>query len=119
MEKYTVCLLMQVTQVNESMEREKQQSLELTQKQSSSSNIGEKSKAKDNWSENELQTLIKAVNLFPAGTNARYTVLLQFGYQPSLINFLNILIITLSVFQKTRINCNRCRTILPCCNKES
>lgn len=25
-----------------------------------------------NWSEDDLQLLIKAVNLFPAGTNSRY-----------------------------------------------
>lgn len=72
-----VCLLMQVSQVNESIEKEKQQSLELAQKQSSSSSSGDKSKVKDNWSDNELQTLIKAVNLFPAGTNARYTALIS------------------------------------------
>lgn len=29
-----------------------------------------------NWSEDDLQLLIKAVNLFPAGTNSRWVVCL-------------------------------------------
>lgn len=70
--------LAEVSQVNESIEKEKQQSLELAQKQSSSSSSGDKSKVKDNWSDNELQTLIKAVNLFPAGTNARWETIANF-----------------------------------------
>lgn len=33
-----------------------------------------------NWSEDDLQLLIKAVNLFPAGTNSRYLQLLNSMY---------------------------------------
>ena len=57
--------------MNDRLELEKKQMLEMSQKSSSSQNAGDKAKAKDNWSEPEIQTLIKAVNLFPAGTNAR------------------------------------------------
>lgn len=57
--------------MQEALEIEKKRSLELAQKQSTSGAGSDKSKAKDFWSDAEIQTLIKAVNLFPAGTNDR------------------------------------------------
>jgi DnaJ homolog subfamily C member 2 len=62
-----------MSELNEQLEEEKRKQLEqLRQSQSNASGAGDKSKGgKDNWSELEIQTLIKAVNLFPAGTNAR------------------------------------------------
>jgi DnaJ family protein C protein 2 len=52
------------------MEKEKQELLEASQKSSKSAG-SEGLKGKGAWSEEELQALIKGVNLFPAGTNAR------------------------------------------------
>jgi len=60
----------QVKDMNDQSEREKQQLREATLKQAAAG--GDKVKAKDNWSEAELQMLIKAVNQFPSGTNNRY-----------------------------------------------
>ena len=61
-----------MNELNEQLEEEKRKQVELLrQSQSNMGGAGDKSKGKDNWSELEIQTLIKAVNLFPAGTNAR------------------------------------------------
>jgi DnaJ family protein C protein 2 len=67
------CLsLVKMNELNEQLEDEKRKQLEqLRQSQSNVNAAGDKSRNKDNWSELEIQTLIKAVNLFPAGTNAR------------------------------------------------
>lgn len=63
-------------ELNEQLENEKRQQLEQAQRagQSSSSSTGSRD-SKDNWSEAEIQMLIKAVNLFPAGTNSRSAAL--------------------------------------------
>jgi len=51
---------------------EKRQQLEQTQRTGQSSGAGARSHdINDNWTEAEIQLLIKAVNMFPAGTNAR------------------------------------------------
>ena len=55
--------------MNDGLEKEKQQQLEAATRQSGRSEGG-KSSSKS-WSDAETQMLIKAVNLFPAGTNAR------------------------------------------------
>ena len=64
--------------MNAKLEAEKQKQMEATQRQSKASGEG---KSKKPWSEEEMALLIKAVNLFPAGTVARYEdVYLHDGY---------------------------------------
>lgn len=59
-------------ELNEQLENEKRQQLEQAQKAGQSSGGGTGSRdGKDNWTEAEIQMLIKAVNLFPAGTSSR------------------------------------------------
>jgi len=64
----------QVKELNDRLEEEKQQQLEQAQRAghngSAGGSIGSRD-GKDNWTEAEIQMLIKAVNLFPAGTNSR------------------------------------------------
>ena len=61
-----------MTELNEQLENEKRQQLEQAQKAAQSSGGGSGSRdSKDNWTEAEIQMLIKAVNLFPAGTSSR------------------------------------------------
>jgi DnaJ family protein C protein 2 len=56
------------------IEEEKKKQMEVFQKQSS----GEGSQGKGKlWSEAEIQTLIKGVNLFPAGTKERFVFVLN------------------------------------------
>ncbi|CAJ0960998.1 unnamed protein product [Ranitomeya imitator] len=70
----------QIAEVNAQIKREKEQE-EARMRQStrgaeqSSSGGGGSSKS---WSEDDLQLLIKAVNLFPAGTNARWEVIANY-----------------------------------------
>ncbi|XP_056429472.1 dnaJ homolog subfamily C member 2 [Hyla sarda] len=70
----------QVAEVNAQIKKEKEQE-EARMRQStkgaeqSSSGGGVSSKS---WSEDDLQLLIKAVNLFPAGTNARWDVIANY-----------------------------------------
>ncbi|XP_069833977.1 dnaJ homolog subfamily C member 2 [Dendropsophus ebraccatus] len=70
----------QIVEVNAQIKREKEQE-EARMRQStkgaeqSSSGGGGSSKS---WSEDDLQLLIKAVNLFPAGTNARWEVIANY-----------------------------------------
>ncbi|CAL1544236.1 unnamed protein product [Lymnaea stagnalis] len=60
--------------VNQQIEEEKRQQLELTQQKS----VGDHQNVRKLWSEAETQTLIKAVNLFPAGTQDRWEVIANF-----------------------------------------
>ncbi|XP_044136096.1 dnaJ homolog subfamily C member 2 [Bufo gargarizans] len=70
----------QIAEVNAQIKKEKEQE-EARMRQStkaaeqSSSGGGGSSKS---WSEDDLQLLIKAVNLFPAGTNARWDVIANY-----------------------------------------
>ena len=59
-----------MTAVNEQMEREKMELMKSTQKPDTGSEGGGSAK-RARWPEEEKQQLIKAVNLFPAGTVAR------------------------------------------------
>ena len=60
--------------MNAQLDKEKQQLLDQVQKQGSSGSEGRTKGVKGNWQEQEVQLLIKAVNLFPAGTSQRYAI---------------------------------------------
>ena len=61
----------QVRVLNEESEREKQKQLELTQRGGAGRSEGGASSKGAAWGADEVEALIKAVNLFPAGTMAR------------------------------------------------
>lgn len=63
---------LQVESLNQQLEMEKQKLAASTQKSSTSSE--EKSNNSKPWSPDDLQLLVKGVNLFPAGTNNRYII---------------------------------------------
>uniref|UniRef100_A0A7M4F7Q7 DnaJ homolog subfamily C member 2 n=1 Tax=Crocodylus porosus TaxID=8502 RepID=A0A7M4F7Q7_CROPO len=70
----------QIEEVNEQIRREKEeaearirQASKSSERSTSSGGGGSK-----NWSEDDLQLLIKAVNLFPAGTNSRWEVIANY-----------------------------------------
>ncbi|CAG5124699.1 unnamed protein product [Candidula unifasciata] len=63
-----------VKDFNDQMEEEKKKQLELTQQKSG----GITTSTKKIWTETETQTLIKGVNLFPAGTQDRWEVIANF-----------------------------------------
>ena len=70
-----------VAQVNRRIDQEKQQTLQSATGSSSSAATAAaagKKKGAGNWSPEELNLLIKAVNLFPAGTNQRWEVVANF-----------------------------------------
>ncbi|XP_036748295.1 dnaJ homolog subfamily C member 2 isoform X2 [Manis pentadactyla] len=69
-----------IEEINEQMRKEKEEAEARTRQASknaekSSGGGGNDSK---NWSEDDLQLLIKAVNLFPAGTNSRWEVIANY-----------------------------------------
>ena len=64
----TALLSLQLKELNDQIEKEKQHQLDMMKKQSAGSSSGGGGKQ---WSEEEMQMLIKAVNVFPAGTNQR------------------------------------------------
>ncbi|XP_005111497.1 dnaJ homolog subfamily C member 2 [Aplysia californica] len=66
--------LSKIQEVNDEIEKEKKLHLEMTQQKSG----GDNSSVKKSWSEAETQTLIKGVNLFPAGTQDRWEVIANF-----------------------------------------
>ncbi|RZF43505.1 hypothetical protein LSTR_LSTR005241 [Laodelphax striatellus] len=73
--------LKSVEQTEKRIESERNQHLESNNvKVNSSSTVGSVSAAKKNteWPADELQMLIKAVNMFPAGTNQRWEVVANF-----------------------------------------
>ncbi|XP_061496440.1 dnaJ homolog subfamily C member 2 isoform X2 [Rhineura floridana] len=69
----------QIDEVNEQIRREKEEAdarmRQATKSSEKSTGGGVGSK---NWSEDDLQLLIKAVNLFPAGTNSRWEVIANY-----------------------------------------
>lgn len=69
--------LQQVKELKEKMEKEKMQQLEALQKQS----VSESSHVSKDWSEQEMQFMVSAVNLFPAGTRDRWEVISNFIIQ--------------------------------------
>ncbi|NWH61099.1 DNJC2 protein, partial [Geococcyx californianus] len=65
----------QIEEINEQIRREKEEAearMRQATKSSEKSTTGGGGGSK-NWPEDDLQLLIKAVNLFPAGTNSRYS----------------------------------------------
>jgi len=60
-----------VKELNDQLETEKRQQLEQAQRGSQSSGSAGSHDSNDNWTDAEIQLLIKAVNMFPAGTNSR------------------------------------------------
>jgi len=72
-------LLKELDSMKASIEAERMQSIKLAVSGTSTTEKG-KTSAKE-WSHDELQLLIKAVNLFPAGTNKRWEVVAEFVNQ--------------------------------------
>lgn len=65
--------ILQIEEINEQIRREKEEAearMRQATKSSEKSTTGGGGGSK-NWPEDDLQLLIKAVNLFPAGTNSR------------------------------------------------
>ncbi|KAJ0037044.1 hypothetical protein NL108_016425, partial [Boleophthalmus pectinirostris] len=69
----------QVEEVNQALQREREAEVQAQQaaRASEQASGGGGSGAKG-WTEDDLQLLIKAVNLFPAGTNARWEVIANY-----------------------------------------
>lgn len=64
-------------EVNAQLQREKEAEVQMRQAARSAEQAsGGGGAGGKGWNEEDLQLLIKAVNLFPAGTNARYTLTL-------------------------------------------
>ena len=61
----------QVKELNAQLEEEKRQQLEQAQRAGHSGGTIGLRDGRDNWTDTEIQMLIKAVNLFPAGTSSR------------------------------------------------
>ncbi|CAL1277549.1 unnamed protein product [Larinioides sclopetarius] len=76
--------LLEVESLKKQMELEKEQLIASAQR-SSSSNDDKKASQKP-WSPADLQLLVKGVNLFPAGTNNRWEVIVAFMEQHSTSN---------------------------------
>lgn len=74
-EKAKEAFLAKVSELQDQLDRDKRQHLEAAQKSSAGGGGGGDRKA---WSDDELQMLIKAVNLFPAGTQDRWEVIAAF-----------------------------------------
>lgn len=71
-EKAKASFLKEVDELEKRLEREKQELLETAQKSSAKGGSNATKGPKGSWSDEEVQALIKAVNLFPAGTASRY-----------------------------------------------
>ncbi|GAA6094516.1 dnaJ homolog subfamily C member 2 [Tachysurus ichikawai] len=68
----------QVQEVNAQLQREREAEVRTQQAARSSENANAGSGVSKGWNEEDLQLLIKAVNLFPAGTNARWEVIANY-----------------------------------------
>ncbi|XP_073095075.1 dnaJ homolog subfamily C member 2 isoform X2 [Manis javanica] len=69
-----------IEEINEQMRKEKEEA-EARMRQASKNaekSSGGGGNGSKNWSEDDLQLLIKAVNLFPAGTNSRWEVIANY-----------------------------------------
>ncbi|ELU15603.1 hypothetical protein CAPTEDRAFT_190785, partial [Capitella teleta] len=70
----------EVDALKDRLQKEKQAHIEASQRSAKSSS-SEGSKGKGTWSEDEIQMLIKGVNVFPAGTISRWEVINNFIQQ--------------------------------------
>ncbi|KAK3526375.1 hypothetical protein QTP70_025412 [Hemibagrus guttatus] len=68
----------QVQEVNVQLQREREAEVRAQQAARSSENTNAGCGIGKGWNEEDLQLLIKAVNLFPAGTNARWEVIANY-----------------------------------------
>ncbi|XP_062849934.1 dnaJ homolog subfamily C member 2 [Trichomycterus rosablanca] len=68
----------QVQEVNDQLKREHEAEVKAQQTARSTENASTGSGGGKGWNEEDLQLLIKAVNLFPAGTNARWEVIANY-----------------------------------------
>ncbi|KAM8907958.1 dnaJ homolog subfamily C member 2 [Spinachia spinachia] len=69
----------QVKEVNAQLQKEKEAEVQMRQSARSAEQAsGAGGAGGKSWSEEDLQLLIKAVNLFPAGTNARWEVIANY-----------------------------------------
>ncbi|KAG8439954.1 hypothetical protein GDO86_005934 [Hymenochirus boettgeri] len=71
----------QIQEVNAQIKREKEQEearMRQATRAGENSGMGGGGSSSRSWSEDDLQLLIKAVNLFPAGTNARWEVIANY-----------------------------------------
>jgi len=69
------------TNLNDKLEKEKLETIEKASGGSSKGSVSTSGKGLGNWSDDELALLIKAVNLFPSGTNERWEVLANYVNQ--------------------------------------
>ncbi|GFS89032.1 dnaJ homolog subfamily C member 2 [Nephila pilipes] len=76
--------LEEVESLKKQMELEKEQLIATSQR--SASNTDDKKTSQKPWSPSDLQLLVKGVNLFPAGTNNRWEVIVAFMAQHSTSN---------------------------------
>ncbi|XP_060064628.1 dnaJ homolog subfamily C member 2-like [Ylistrum balloti] len=74
-DKAKTAFYLQVDELNKKLEEEKRAQLEAVHRQASGENSHSRVKE---WKEEEVQFLIKAVNLFPAGTKDRWEVIASF-----------------------------------------
>lgn len=65
-------------EMRQRMEKEKQEVIQAAKQKSNGSNKDSVTKAIPDWTEENIQLLVKAVNLFPAGTNQRWDVVANF-----------------------------------------
>ncbi|RZC38957.1 dnaJ -like subfamily C member 2 [Asbolus verrucosus] len=68
------------------IEKEKQAVIEAAKQKSSDNNKDVITKVIPDWNEENIQLLVKAVNLFPAGTNQRWEVVANFINQHGVFN---------------------------------
>ena len=67
--------------LNAKLEKGKLETIEKASRGSSKGSVGSSGKGMGDWSSDELALLIKAVNLFPAGTTQRWEVVANFVNQ--------------------------------------
>ena len=72
LEKCLVLFEGAVSEVNRRIDQEKQQYLPQASVSSSAGSVPATAKKKNTWTPEEMNLLIKAVNLFPAGTVQRF-----------------------------------------------
>lgn len=83
MYKHVGVSLSQVQEVNAQLQREREAEVQARQAARSAEQAsGGGGGGGKGWNEDDLQLLIKAVNLFPAGTNARYTLAQSSSFSP-------------------------------------